>query len=192
MRLARALRELVSLALDVEHTHADLDGRRVTDRATLCGDGGAVIPATARAGAVRRARWLNGATIGWNTAEGLVAVGAGLAAGSVSLLGFGFDSAIEVSAALILAWRLHQERLGGCTQESDRWATRAIALSFVALALYVGVESVRDLTTGARPEASAVGVALASVSLVVQRRPLPKPLRAEPFTPQGSGRPRSS
>ena len=61
--------------------------------------------------AVRRARWLNVATIGWNGTEGVVAVAAGVAAGSVSLVGFGFDSAIEVSAALILAWRLR--RSGG-------------------------------------------------------------------------------
>src|SRR5687768_15074414 len=73
-----------------------------------------------RDAAVRRARILNWTTIGWNSVEGVVAVLAGLAAGSVSLVGFGFDSAIEVSAALILAWRLRQERKTGCTQESDR------------------------------------------------------------------------
>ena len=119
-----------------------------------------------RADAVRRARWFNRATIGWNTVEGVIAVAAGVAAGSVSLVGFGFDSGIEVSAALILAWRLHQEQRKGCTQASDRNATRAIALSFVALALYVGVESTRDLVSGARPEESVVGIALASLSLV--------------------------
>jgi hypothetical protein len=71
-----------------------------------------------RTAAVRRARWLNAATLGWNTVEGVVAVSAGLVAGSVSLVGFGFDSAIEVSAALVLTWRLHQERKGGCMQPS--------------------------------------------------------------------------
>ena len=123
-------------------------------------------PARIRADAVRRARLLNRATIGWNSVEGVIAVAAGLAAGSVSLVGFGFDSAIEVSAALILAWRLHQERRDGCTQGSDRRATRAIALSFAALALYVGIESTRELASGARPEESIVGIALASLSLV--------------------------
>jgi hypothetical protein len=63
-----------------------------------------------RAAAVRRGRLLNRLTIGWNAVEGVVAVAAGLAAGSVSLVGFGLDSGIEVSAALILAWRLAQER----------------------------------------------------------------------------------
>lgn len=120
-----------------------------------------------RAAAVRRARWLNGATIGWNSVEGLVAVTAGLAAGSVSLIGFGFDSAIEVSAALVLAWRLHQERRGGCMQSSDQRATRAIAASFMVLGVYVGVESIRDLLGTARPDSSMVGIAIAALSLMV-------------------------
>ena len=120
-----------------------------------------------RAVAVRRARWLNAGTIGWNAVEGIVAVTAGLAAGSVSLVGFGFDSAIEVSAALVLTWRLHQERKGGCMQTSDRRATRAIAVSFAVLGLYVGVESTRDLLEAARPDSSAIGIVLASLSLVV-------------------------
>jgi divalent metal cation (Fe/Co/Zn/Cd) transporter len=90
-----------------------------------------------------------------------------LAAGSVSLVGFGLDSGIEVSAALILAWRLAQERGHGCTQAADRRATRAIAVSFFALATYVGVESTRDLIGRSEPEASIPGIVLAAVSLVV-------------------------
>lgn len=117
--------------------------------------------------AVRRARWLNAATIGWNSIEGVIAVVAGLAAGSVSLVGFGFDSAIEVSAALILTWRLRQERKEGCTQESDRLATRAIAVSFVALALYVAYDATTDLASRAEPESSISGIVLAALSLAV-------------------------
>jgi divalent metal cation (Fe/Co/Zn/Cd) transporter len=120
-----------------------------------------------RAAAVRRGRLLNRLTIGWNALEGIVAVAAGLAAGSVSLIGFGLDSGIEVSAALILAWRLAQERGQGCTQDADRRATRAIAVSFFALAAYVGVESTRDLVGRAEPEASIPGIVLAGLSLVV-------------------------
>jgi divalent metal cation (Fe/Co/Zn/Cd) transporter len=122
---------------------------------------------SARDAAVRRARWLNAATIGWNTVEGVVAVTAGIVAGSVSLVGFGFDSAIEVSAALIVTWRLAQERREGCTQGADARATKAIAVSFAVLAAYVGVEATRDLATGAEPEASVAGVAIAALSLVV-------------------------
>ncbi len=120
-----------------------------------------------RDAAVRRARLLNGATIGWNSLEGVVAVAAGLAAGSVSLVGFGFDSAIEVSAALILTWRLRQERSADCTQEADRRATKAIAVSFAILAAYVTVEAIRDLAGGAEPEASVPGILLAALSLAV-------------------------
>ena len=120
-----------------------------------------------RDAAVARARRLNVATIGWNSIEGFVAVAAGIAAGSVSLVGFGFDSAIEVSAALILMWRLAQERKDGCTQQSDRRATKAIAISFVVLATYVAIQATRDLATGAEPDASTPGVVLAALSLVV-------------------------
>jgi divalent metal cation (Fe/Co/Zn/Cd) transporter len=117
--------------------------------------------------ALRRARALTAATIAWNTIEGVVAVAAGLAAGSVSLVGFGLDSGIEVSAALVLAWRLARERRGGCMASSDRTATRLIAACFALLAAYVAVESVRDLATRTAPEASTVGVVLAALSLAV-------------------------
>ncbi len=121
----------------------------------------------ARAHAVGRSRLLNVATIGWNTVEGVVAVAAGVAAGSVILVGFGIDSGVEVSAALILAWRLHQERRGGGMQEADARATKAIALSFAALAVDVAVHAVGDLTKGTEPAASAVGVAPAALSLLL-------------------------
>lgn len=120
-----------------------------------------------RNAAVARHRWLTTATIGWNSLEGVVATAAGVAAGSVSLIGFGLDSGIEVSAALILAWRLAQERRTGCKQDADKRAQRLIAASFAALALYVGVESVRDLMTVDRPEESLVGIVMASLSLAV-------------------------
>ena len=120
---------------------------------------------TTREQAVTRQKWLTAATIGWNGAEGVIAVAAGLAAGSVSLIGFGLDSGIEVSAALILAWRLAQERRTGCKQEADRLAQRLIAVSFAALAVYVGVESVRDLVLADRPGQSLVGIVMAALSL---------------------------
>ncbi|HZA79500.1 MAG TPA: hypothetical protein VE623_24245, partial [Acidimicrobiales bacterium] len=120
-----------------------------------------------RAVALRRSRWLNAATIAWNGVEGAVAVAAGVAAGSVSLVGFGADSAIEVSAAVVLTWRLHQDRPGRCMQETDRWATRLIAVSFAVLAAYVAVDAARDLAAGTHPEASVVGLTVATLSLVV-------------------------
>ncbi len=122
---------------------------------------------TSRHGAVARQKWLTGATIGWNFVEGVVAIAAGVAAGSVSLIGFGLDSGIEVSAALILAWRLAQERRTGCKQDVDKRAQRLIALSFAALALYVGIESMRDLVMADRPGGSPVGIVMAALSLAV-------------------------
>ena len=116
--------------------------------------------------AVRRSRALNRLTIAWNVAEGVIAIVAGIVAGSVSLVGFGLDSGIEVSAAAVLAWRLTKERDEGCMSEFDHRATRLIALSFAALALYVGAESVRHLALGRHPDASPVGIGLAAVSVV--------------------------
>lgn len=156
-------------------------GRRVADRVghTMSRDAPPqVLPLVAIRGpdrpsveernrALRRARVLNRVTIGWNAVEGLVAVAAGVLAGSVSLVGFGIDSGIEVSAAVILAWRLRRERDGGCMQDADRRATRAIALSLAALAAYVTVEAVRDLAAGATPDVSYAGMAIAGLSLVV-------------------------
>jgi hypothetical protein len=87
----------------------------------------------------------------------------------VSLVGFGLDSGIEVSAAVILAWRPAQERRQGCTQAADRRATRAIAVSFFALAIYVGIESTRDLLGRVEPEAS--------VRIRLERTLAPIPIR---------------
>jgi divalent metal cation (Fe/Co/Zn/Cd) transporter len=120
-----------------------------------------------RAAAVVRARRLNQFSIAWNVAEGVIAVLAGIAAGSVSLVGFGIDSGIEVAAAVILAWRLHQERRGGCMEAYDRMATRLIAVAFVALAVYVWIDAVADLVNRARPEASLPGLLLAVVSVIL-------------------------
>lgn len=137
---------------------------------------GALVPPVARAAdvdrsareeALHRARLLNRLTIGWNAVEGIVAVTAGVLAGSLSLVGFGIDSGIEVSAAVILAWRLHRERDPGCTQGSDRRATAAIAVSLGVLAAYVAASAVGDLAAGNRPGTSFVGMAIAALSLAV-------------------------
>lgn len=127
----------------------------------------APVVAGARDHALSRARILNKLTIAWNTVEGVVAVLAGLAAGSVSLVGFGIDSAIEVSAALILAWRLRQERADACSQEADSRATKAIGLSFLVLAGYVGIDAVLALVHGEAPRPSPAGIAIATLSLLV-------------------------
>ena len=120
-----------------------------------------------RPAAVRQARFLNRISLAWNGVEAAVALAAGVAAGSVSLVGFGLDSVVEVSASGALAWRLAREGREGCTQPDDRRATRIVAASFAALGGYVGIEAVRSLVVGDRPASSGVGIVLALVSLLL-------------------------
>jgi divalent metal cation (Fe/Co/Zn/Cd) transporter len=127
----------------------------------------ASVAPSARDRALRTARRLNLVSLGWNIVEAVVAVSAALAAGSLSLLAFGLDSCIEVSGALVLTWRLARERRDGCRQPDDRRATRALAVSFFALAGYVGVQSVLSLVQREEPSVSAVGIVLTSLSLLV-------------------------
>lgn len=124
-------------------------------------------PPTTRAAAVRRARRLTWATIGYNVGEAFVAILAGIAAGSVSLIGFGLDSTVEVSTGLILAWRLRQERRGGCMTDYDHRAQRLIAACFGALALWVGYEAVTQLVAREEPEVSVPGIIVAALSVVL-------------------------
>lgn len=122
---------------------------------------------SSREHAVHRAQLLNRLTIGWNAIEGIVAIAAGVAAGSLSLIGFGLDSGIEVSAALVLTWRLAQEGNDRCMTDADRRAQRGVSFSFAALALYLGVQATIDVISGHQPDASRLGIVLAAVSLVV-------------------------
>jgi divalent metal cation (Fe/Co/Zn/Cd) transporter len=122
---------------------------------------------TERDAAVRRARLLNRLTVGWNVVEAVVALAAGVAVASVGLVAFGLDSVVEVSAALVMTWRLAQEGKGGCTQEADRRAVRGLAVAFFALAAYVTVDAAGDLLGGTEPGVSVVGIWLTAVSAVV-------------------------
>ncbi len=124
-------------------------------------------PPLSRPEAVRRVGLYNNLTIGWNVVEGVVAIGAGIVAGSISLIAFGLDSGVEVSTSLVLAWRLAQERRGGCMAGADRRAVRWIAVCFAVLALYVGYEAFSQLLAQRAPEVSLVGIVLAAVSVVV-------------------------
>lgn len=98
----------------------------------------------------------------WDVVEGGVAVTAGLASGSIALVGFGIDSSIEVFAASVVLWQL---RAGAHARQ--RPALRAIAVTFFFLAVYVAVEAVRDLAAGADAEESIVGIVLNLVALAV-------------------------
>lgn len=120
-----------------------------------------------RANAVRRVRRYNNLTLGWNVIEGVVAIGAGIVAGSISLIAFGLDSGVEVSTSLVLMWRLAQERRGGCMGDIDARATKVIAACFAVLAVYVTVEAVGQLTTRTAPDVSVAGMVLAAAAVVV-------------------------
>lgn len=111
----------------------------------------------------RRARLLAGASVVYNVIEAIVAISAGVAAGSVALIGFGLDSVVEVSSGLIILWQFNHR----VPESREKRALRLLALSFFALAAYVTFESVRTLVGGADADTSRVGIALAAVSLVV-------------------------
>ncbi|MGI8876113.1 MAG: cation transporter [Egibacteraceae bacterium] len=118
--------------------------------------------------AARRAVRLEQATIAYNILEGIIAVTAGLAAGSVVLVGFGIDSGIEVAAAAVVLWRLRADIRGGEVAEArQRRALRFIAVTFFLLAGYVIVEGLRDLLTGAAADTSPVGIALTGASIII-------------------------
>lgn len=116
----------------------------------------------------RRAVRLEQATISYNVVEGVVAVTAGVAAGLISLVGFGIDSGIEVAAAAVVLRHLYAETRGGTVDEArERRALRFIALTFFALAAYVTIEGITRLVGDDTPDTSAVGVALTGASIIV-------------------------
>jgi divalent metal cation (Fe/Co/Zn/Cd) transporter len=124
----------------------------------------------AGASALRRwAWWLTALTIAWNSLEAVVAILGGLAASSIALLGFGLDSVVEVSSALVILWWLWREGEDRAANErAERRAVRLIALSFFAIAAYVIVDALLKLLgIDEHPEHSAVGLAITALSLVV-------------------------
>lgn len=123
----------------------------------------APLAADERARLGRRAQLLAAASVAYNVIEAIVAVTAGVVAGSVALVGFGLDSVVEVSSGLIVLWQF-RHRL---PESRERQALRLMAFSFFALAGYVAFESVRGLVNGHDPDTSPVGIALAAASLVV-------------------------
>ena len=97
--------------------------------------------------------------------EGLVAIVAGVVAGSIALIGFGIDSAIEGFASVVIVWRFTGWRT--LSERAERKAQKWVAVQFFILAPYVGVEAVRALINGSHPEESIVGIGLAASSVVV-------------------------
>jgi divalent metal cation (Fe/Co/Zn/Cd) transporter len=109
-------------------------------------------------------------TVAWNAVEAVVAVGIGIAVGSVALIGFGADSGIEVISAVALLWRLLKAGPHASVPEegaAERKALYLVAATFLLLALYIIYEAVGALLSGEGPQSSTVALALSAVSLVV-------------------------
>lgn len=111
----------------------------------------------------RRAQLLAGTSVAYNVIEAVIAITAGVVAGSVALVGFGLDSIVEVSSGVIILWQFRHR----IPEAREKQALRLMALSFFALAAYVTFESGRALVTGSDPDASPLGIGLAVVSLVI-------------------------
>ncbi len=117
---------------------------------------------------MRRGVRLEAATVGWNVVEAVIALTAGLTAGSVALTGFGLDSAIEIAAAGLVLIRLRSALSGQeFNQTGERRALRAIATTFVALASYLLADGIGTLLAGSRPHASPVGIGVTAAALIV-------------------------
>lgn len=125
---------------------------------------------TSRTTLLRRGLRLEALTISWNVVEAGVAIGAGVIAGSVALVGFGLDSTIETIAATALYVRLRAEMKGASEEEAEAHEVRAlriVGITFFALALYIVYEAGSTLWLQEAPEASPIGIGLAILSLLV-------------------------
>ena len=120
---------------------------------------------------LKRGLQLEYLTVGWNVLEGIIAVGAGLAAGSIALIGFGVDSFVETISGAVIIWRLMAETRGQHDGEAiervEQRAERFVGIAFLLLAAYVAFEAVRSLINQDAPDASPVGIVLTAVSIVV-------------------------
>jgi len=127
----------------------------------------ATIDTLERPAAVLRGRRLEYFTVAWNTLEGLIAVVAGIVAGSISLVGFGIDSFIEVTSGSVLLWRMSVDSDVHRRETNEKRALRIVGACFLLLAAYITYDSISDLWSKRAPEHSIAGIALACVSLVV-------------------------
>ena len=120
-----------------------------------------------RAVIARRGRNLEYFTVAWNVLEGVIAIVAGAIAGSISLVGFGIDSFIEVTSGAALLWRMAVDADVHKRERNEKQALRVVGICFLGLSLYIAYEAVLDLLQVRAPEHSITGIILACVSLIV-------------------------
>jgi divalent metal cation (Fe/Co/Zn/Cd) transporter len=120
-----------------------------------------------REAAVRRGQWLSWLTLGYNSLEGILAIGAGVLAGSIALVGFGFDSVIEVSASVAALWRLNADVDPIERERAERLTLRIVGVLFLALGIYVTWDAASALVKREGPDESKLGIVLAAASLIV-------------------------
>ena len=121
----------------------------------------------ARVTLVRRGLWLNYATLSYNIVEAGVSLLVGLLAGSVALVGFGFDSVIEVVASVAAQWRLRADLASEQRERVEQTSHRVVGWCFLALGAYIAYESVESLWTRSRPDRTLIGIAVLAASAVV-------------------------
>ncbi len=125
------------------------------------------ISITDRSGFVRRGLRLEYLTLAWNSLEAVIALIAGIVAGSIALVGFGIDSVIECSSGVVLVWRLRTDAEVHRREHVERIALRLVGISFLLLAAYVACEAMSTLLKRDVPEHSLPGIVLAVASLIV-------------------------
>lgn len=113
---------------------------------------------------IKRGRTLEYLTVGWNLVEAIVSIGAGVLAGSTSLVGFGVDAIVECASASSLLWRLQTGKRG---EEREKLALKLVGVSFLLLAVYVAVEAAKSLILREAAETSYAGIVIAALSLIV-------------------------
>jgi divalent metal cation (Fe/Co/Zn/Cd) transporter len=129
-------------------------------------------PSVERGALLRRAKRLTWLTIGWNVVEGVVALSAASAAGSVALLGFGVDSFVESSSGAVMVWRLWAEGRAAdkrAVEQLDHRARKLIAFSLFGLAAFVAFDASTTLWKGERPEVSTLGIGITLLSIAVMQ-----------------------
>ncbi len=125
------------------------------------------MPIANRVAVVRRGLRLEYTTLAWNSLEALIAIASGLLAGSIALVGFGFDSVVECASGAVLVWRLQTDADAHGRERIERLSLKLVGASFLVLAAYVAYEAIKKLADHRAPEHSIPGIMLAIASLMV-------------------------